>query len=96
VPAARVAGDVDPALQCSQRRDEPVDVDRHRTTDAHWRDERRKIANELHLLGLLVGDEEQRRVDLGHGPEAPERLLLAPQLLQRGGGRRHPEYAPAA
>ena len=88
VAGGRLAGrDVEAPLQRLERAEEPVDVHRLRPRHAHGRHDRREVANDLLLLRLVVGDEEQRGVDLGHAAEGAERVLLAPELVEGGGAR---------
>ena len=92
VAGRRLAGgDVEAALQRLERGQEPIDVDRLRPRHAHGRHDRREVVDDLLLLRLIVGDEQQRGVDLGDCRQRAERVLLAPELVERRRARQRGE-----
>ena len=64
------AGDVEAALERLERGDQAVQVQRRRAADPDRGHDRREVGDDLALLGLLVGDQQQRRVDLGDASAA--------------------------
>ena len=77
-----VARDVEAALERFERGGELGRVDRGRAADPDRRDQRRKVADDLELLGLVLGNEEQHRVDFGDARQGMERLVLLAQLVE--------------
>src|SRR5207245_9299891 len=71
-----VARDVEAALEGLERGGELRRVHRRRASDPDRGDQRGEILDDLELLRLILGDEEQNRVDLRDARERAERLVL--------------------
>ncbi len=85
-----VARDVEAALEGLERIGELGRVHRRRASDPDGGDQRGEVFDDLELLRLILGDEEQHRVDLGDARERAECLVLLAKLLEgvRAGERR--------
>src|SRR5262245_50028107 len=70
--------DVEAPLDVRERLAQPLQIDRTRPPDTDRRDQWREALDDANLLGLLVGDNPDDRVDLGHGGELLEGALLLP------------------
>jgi hypothetical protein len=70
------AGEGEAPLEGVERGDQPVEVQRDHGTEADRGHDRREIGDHFPLLGLLVRDQQQCRVHLGHGLEPAEGRLL--------------------
>ena len=78
-----VARDVEAALEGLERGGELRRVHRRRASDPDRGDQRGEILDDLELLRLILGDEEQHRVDLRDARERAERLVLLAELVER-------------
>src|SRR2546428_13464605 len=87
-PPLRVArwrlagGDVEAPLEGLEGGDQPVDVHGLGPRHPHRRHDRREVADDLLLLWLIIGDEEQREVDPSDAAERAERIMLTPDLVE--------------
>ena len=71
------------AVERLERGEEPAEVHRRRPPDPDRRYQRREVADDLELRGLVVRNQEQHRVDLRHARERAEGGVLAPELVER-------------
>src|SRR4030095_15139993 len=85
-----VGRDVEAGLERLERAGQPRRVHLRRAADLDRRDQRREVSDDLELLRLVLGDQEQYRVDLGNALERAETVGLLAKLVQavRAGQRR--------
>jgi hypothetical protein len=78
---------VEAALEVAHHPGEVLEVHRARASDLDRRHQRREAPDDGHLLRLLLGDQPQHRIHLGHGGELLE-LRPAAGAAPRGWRRR--------
>ena len=87
--------DIQPPLEGLQLFHQAGHVHRHRAADPYRADQLGEIADDLQLLGLVAGNEQEGGVDLRDAGELGEGVALLPELLQgRGAGQRGEAGAP--
>ena len=88
---ARLRGDhVEAPLDVGERLLEPVEVHRARAADPDRGHQRGEALDDRDLLGLVVGDDPEDRVDVGDRRQLLEGGLLLAQLLERARRRTSP------
>ncbi len=76
---------VEAPLQRLKGRREALKVHGLGHPDPHRSHERREVPDDLDLLRLVVGNEEEHAVHLGHRGQPREHVVLSPQLVERVG-----------